>query len=79
MKNELSETRHNTIAHREADALHQYEMMSNLNIMNFSTALADFYEASDNLLKSLICGMLEIGSINSMLHQVTYSKKIPNK
>lgn len=72
IENEVSEARHNTIAHREADALRQYENISQLRIMDFSNLLTVFYEASDALLKSLVTAMLEIGTMESLFHQVTY-------
>lgn len=75
IENEISEARHNTIAHREADALRQHEIISELKIMDFSIALTSFYEASDALLKSLVKAMLEIGTMKSLFHQVTYRKK----
>lgn len=75
IENEMSEARHNTIAHREADALRQYEIISELKIMDFSIALTNFYEASDSLLKSLVSAMLEIGTMESLFHQATYRKK----
>lgn len=75
IENEMSEARHNTIAHREADAFRQYEIINELNIMKFSLSLTKFYEASDALLRSLVEAMLEIGTMKSLLHQVTYSEK----
>lgn len=75
IENEVSEARHNTIAHREADALRQYEIISELKIMDFSTALTNFYEASDALLSSLVTAMLEIGTMESLFHQVTYRRE----
>ena len=75
IENEMSEARHNTIAHREADALRQYEIISELKIMDFSMALISFYEASDALLESLVGAMLEIGTMESLFHQVTYRKE----
>lgn len=71
IEDEVSEARHNTIAHRDADALRQYEIISELKIMDFSTALIKFYQASDALLSSLVTAMLEIGTMESLLHQVT--------
>lgn len=75
IENEVSEARHNTIAHREADALRQYEIISELEIMDFSAALTNFYGASDALLSSLVTAMLEIGTMKSLFHQVTYRQK----
>lgn len=72
IENEMSEARHNTIAHREADAFRQYEIISELNIMRFSLSLTNFYEASDALLKSLVEAMLEIGTMKSLFNQITY-------
>lgn len=72
IENEMSEARHNTIAHREADAYRQYEIISELNIMRFSLSLTKFYEASDALLKALVEAMFEIGTMKSLFHQVTY-------
>lgn len=72
IENEMSEARHNTIAHREADAFRQYEIISELNIIRFSLSLTKFYEASDELLKSLVEAMLEIGTMKSLFHQVTH-------
>lgn len=74
IENEMSEARHNTIAHREADAFRQHEIISQLNIMRFSLSLTKFYEASDALLKALVEAMLEIGTMKSLFHQVTYRK-----
>ena len=72
IENEMSEARHNTIAHREADAFRQHEIISQLNIMRFSLSLTKFYEASDALLKALVEAMLEIGTMKSLFHQVTF-------
>lgn len=75
IENEMSEARHNTIAHREADAFRQHPIISELNIMSFSLSLTKFYEASDVLLKSLVEAMLEIGTMKSLFHQVTHRKR----
>jgi hypothetical protein len=74
IENEMSEARHNAIAHREADAFRQYQIISDLSIMRFSLSLTKFYEASDVLLKSLVEAMLEIGTMKSLFHQVTHRK-----
>lgn len=76
IESEMSEARHNTIAHREADAFRQYEIISELNIMRFSLSLTKFYEASDALLKSLVEAMLEIGSMESLFHQVKHRENV---
>ena len=73
--NYVTTARHNTNVHREADALRQYDIISELKIVDFSFALTSFYEASDALLKSLVKAMLEIGTMESLFHQVTYRKK----
>lgn len=76
IENEISEARHNTIAHRDADAFRQYEIISELNIMKFSLSLTKFYEAADALLKSLVEAMLEIGTMKSLFRQVTYRENV---
>ncbi|HGS5148063.1 TPA: hypothetical protein ACMDT9_003960 [Vibrio parahaemolyticus] len=76
IESQFSETRHNTIAHREKEAIKQYEIISELNVMKFSEALTQFYKASDALLTSMIVAMLEIGSPKNLLHQAINSKKV---
>lgn len=75
----LSEARHNTIAHRDADAMRQYEIISNLDVMAFSPVLTDFYSASDKLLKVMVAVMLEIGTMESLFRQVIHRKTCLNK
>lgn len=75
IEKELSETRHNTIAHREANAVHQYEIISELDVKQFTPALTNFYKASENLLKALVIAMHEIGSMKSLFHQFTLHQK----
>ncbi len=75
VESQVSETRHNTIAHREADAMRQYEIISDLEIMQFAPALEKLYEASEALLKAMTLAMLEIGSTKSLFHQVVHRKK----
>ncbi|HCH3682894.1 TPA: hypothetical protein NKU97_004651 [Vibrio parahaemolyticus] len=76
VESQFSETRHNTIAHREKEAIKQYEIISDLDVMKFSEALTMFYKASDSLLKALTVAMLEIGSPKNVMYQVFNSKKI---
>jgi hypothetical protein len=70
IENKFSEARHHTIAHRESDAMRQYEIISALDINNFSAELTDFYQSSNNLLTTLVSAMLEIGSTESLVHQI---------
>lgn len=76
IENQFSETRHNTIAHREADAMRQYEIISDLEIMQFAPALTKFYEASGSLLTAMTDATLEIGSTKSLFHQLIHRNEI---
>jgi len=75
IKNQFSETRHNTIAHREPNAMRQYEIITELDVKVFAPALSDFYEMSGKLLKALVVAMTEIGLMESLFHQLIYKKK----
>jgi hypothetical protein len=70
VESQFSEARHNAIAHREANALRQYEIISDLEIMQFKVVLKKFFNASDLLLSSLVPAMLEIGSTKSLFNQL---------
>lgn len=72
---QFREVRLNTIAHRDADALNQYEIISRLDIRDFSGPITNFYQASDKLLKSLVMTTIEIGSQRSLFNQILYPKK----
>lgn len=74
IESQFSETRHNTIAHREANAMRQYEIISDLEIMQFSAQLSKFYAASSALLKAMNEAMFEIGSTKSLLHQMAHQR-----
>ncbi|NKF49094.1 hypothetical protein G3R49_00705 [Shewanella sp. WXL01] len=69
---QISETRHNTIAHREPDALRQHDIISNLDVSQFSSVLENFYKASGALLTVMIPAMQEIGSMQGAVNQVLY-------
>ena len=71
----FAETRHNSIAHREADAFRQYEIISELNIRNYSTELSEYYSAADQLLSAMTATLKEIGSMAGLMNQVIYSAK----
>ncbi|WP_316674933.1 hypothetical protein [uncultured Tolumonas sp.] len=75
IESQLSETRHNTIAHREADALRQYEIITNLEITQFAPALTKFYYASDILLNALTTALIEISTTKSLFQQVVHQQK----
>ncbi|NOI36585.1 hypothetical protein F0250_22100 [Vibrio cyclitrophicus] len=72
---QFREVRLNTIAHRDADALNQYEIISKLDIRDFSGPITNFYQASDNLLKALVMATIEIGSQRSLFNQILHPKK----
>jgi hypothetical protein len=75
IENQFSETRHNAIAHRGPDAMRQFEIISDLEVMKFAPALTTFYIASDMLLKAMVNAMLEMGSMESLFHQLRYGAK----
>jgi len=77
VEKKLSETRHNTIAHRDADAMRQYKIISNLEVMDFTPVLTEFYAASDKLLKAMISALYEISTMKSLLHQIVNREKRP--
>lgn len=68
----LSQARHATIAHRDADAMLQYELISNLDTMETMKIAASFYEGADLFIQTLPKLMLEAGSFPSLIKQ--YSK-----
>lgn len=76
IESQFSEIRRNTIAHRDKEAIKQYEIISGLDVMIFSESLTQFYKASDVLLTSMLVAMLEIGSPNNLIHQANSSKKV---
>ncbi|MUK43698.1 hypothetical protein GNP61_19305 [Aliivibrio fischeri] len=67
--------RHSTIAHREPNALAQYETIEHLDLMKLSKEISIFYIASNRLLKALVSSLLEMRTVPSMLHQIGSSKK----
>jgi len=75
IENKFSGIRNNTIAHRERDAMLKFEIMSDLEIMQFSPVLSTFYEASNKLLKAMIIALLEISSMQSIFHQIGYNSR----
>lgn len=79
VEKKLSETRHNTIAHRDADAMRQYQIISDLEVMGFAPVLTEFYAASDKLLKAMISALYEIGTMESLFHQIVNREQRPNQ
>ncbi|UVE16636.1 hypothetical protein NVV93_13625 [Pseudomonas sp. LS44] len=65
----LAHARHATIAHRDADAMLQYETITNLDAMETMKVAASFYEGADLFIQALPKVMLEAGSIHSLLKQ----------
>lgn len=70
IESQLSEARHNTIAHREPDALLQYEIIRSLDIRSFEVALTEFYLAAGKLLNALTRSLNEAGSTSGLILQV---------
>ena len=68
----LTYTRNATIAHRDADAMLQYKIISNLDLMETMKVAVSFYEGADLFIQTLPKLMLEAGSIQSLMKQ--YSK-----
>lgn len=68
-KSLLSSTRHSTIAHRDADALFQYETIMKVNPATIMEIANSFYEGTDLFVKALPKLMLEAGSTHSLLKQ----------
>ena len=71
-KKALSNARHSTIAHRDSDAMFQYETIQNLDTSETMEIMVSFYEAADLFIKTLPKVMIEASGFNSLLKQ--YSK-----
>ncbi len=69
----LAHARHATIAHRDSDALLQYEIIIKLDAMETMSVAASFYEGADLFVETLPKIMLEAGSIHSLLKQYVRS------
>jgi len=65
----LARARHSTIAHRDANALLQYEIISKLDTQETLKIAASFYEGADLFIQALPKLMLEAGSFPSLLKQ----------
>jgi len=65
----LSPARHATIAHRDADAMLQYEMIMKVDPLATMAVASSFYEGADLFVKVLPKVMLEAGSTHSLLKQ----------
>ena len=68
-KHLLSHIRHTTIAHRDSDALLQYEVISKLDAASAMNVAASFYEGADLFIQTLPKLILEAGSTRSLLKQ----------
>lgn len=68
----LAQTRNATIAHRDTDAMLQYELISTLDTMEIMKITASFYEGADLFIQTLPRLILEAGSFSSLMKQ--YSK-----
>jgi hypothetical protein len=65
----LARERHSTIAHRDANALLQYELISKLDPQETLKIAVSFYDGADLFIKTLPKLMLEAGSFPSLLKQ----------
>ncbi len=65
----LSSARHITIAHRDADAMLQYEMIMKIDPLSTMEVASSFYEGADLFVKVLPKVMLEASSTHSLLKQ----------
>jgi hypothetical protein len=68
--NRMCDARNNTIAHRDPNAIRQYEIISDLEIMDFESELTIFYVALDQLLRAMTPALREMGSAKSLFHQI---------
>ncbi|CAI2797556.1 MULTISPECIES: hypothetical protein [Pseudomonas fluorescens group] len=65
----LSPARHATIAHRDADAMLQYEMIVKIDPLATMAIASSFYEGADLLVSTLPKVMLEASSAHSLIKQ----------
>ncbi|EGH08605.1 MULTISPECIES: hypothetical protein [Pseudomonas syringae group] len=65
----LSPARHATIAHRDADAMLQYEMIMKIDTLSTMEIASSFYEGADLFVKALPKVMLEASSTQSLIKQ----------
>ncbi|EJM92484.1 hypothetical protein [Pseudomonas sp. GM67] len=77
-KHLLAHIRHTTIAHRDADALLQYDVIKKLDTTSVINVAASFYEGADLFTQALPKLILEAGSTRSLLKQHSiFSKELP--
>ena len=72
----LKDIRNNSIAHRDKDAMLQYQTINGINILKIKGILNEYSIASNNIMKSLITLTQELSTISSLLSQ--YSEKEKN-
>lgn len=72
----LKDIRNNSIAHRDKDAMLQYQTINGINILKIKDILNEYFIASNNIMKSLITLTQELSTISSLLSQ--YSEKEKN-
>lgn len=73
----LSEMRNNTIAHRDSDAMLQYELIEKTDMNAVKEIITEYFEASHIFFRILPTLMIEASSIQSLFAQLTNAK--PNK
>ncbi|MFK7701722.1 hypothetical protein [Pseudomonas caspiana] len=69
-KSLLSLARHATIAHRDANAMLQYEIIMKIDPLSTMKVAASFYEGTDLFIKALPKVMIEASTANSLLKQL---------
>lgn len=72
----LKDIRNNSIAHRDKDAMLQYQTINGINILKIKDILNEYSIASNNIMKSLITLTQQLSTLSSLLSQ--YSEKEKN-
>ncbi|WP_299491822.1 hypothetical protein [uncultured Shewanella sp.] len=73
----LTEIRNNTIAHRDSDAMLQYELIDKVGIKSAKETIEEYFEASHIFFGILPKLLLEASTLPALLSQ--YSSSKPNK
>lgn len=66
--------RNKTIAHRDADAMHQYRLIRNLNEQKIVSRAGDYFTAAEPLMADLIELTHQIGDMGHILNQYVGKK-----
>jgi hypothetical protein len=73
----LTKIRNNTIAHRDSDAMLQYELIDNVDINSAKETIEGYFEASHIFFGILPTLLLEASTLSALLSQ--YSSSEPNR